>query len=106
MTSPKILITDSISQSGVDELARDGALEGSKQTGLSESALVEIMPDFSAVVARSQTVNVLAVARARLCLLLEQAGTGEFFRVGCAKIVITHGALHEIVVHECAARVP
>ena len=54
MTAPKILIADSISQSGIDELARDGAFEVSTQTGLSESALVEIIPDFSAVVVRSQ----------------------------------------------------
>ena len=54
MTVPKILIADSISQSGVDELARDGALEVSTQTGLGEAALVEIIPDFSAVVVRSQ----------------------------------------------------
>src|SRR6202030_2020012 len=55
MTTPKVLIADSISQSGIDELARDGALEVSTQTGLSESALAEIIPDFTAVVVRSQT---------------------------------------------------
>ena len=55
MTTPKILIADPISQSGVDELTRDRALEVSTRTGLSESALVEIIPDFSAVVVRSQT---------------------------------------------------
>src|SRR5438034_1206636 len=64
MTVPKILIADSISQSGVDELARDGALEVLTQTGLSESALVEIIPDFSAVVVRSQTKITAAVLNA------------------------------------------
>ena len=39
MTAPKILIADSISQRGVAELVRDGALEISTQLGLSESQL-------------------------------------------------------------------
>ena len=61
MTVPKILIADSISQSGVDRLTRDGAFEVSTQTGLSESALVENIPDFSAIVVRSQTKVTAAV---------------------------------------------
>ena len=42
MSTPKILIADSISQSGVDELARDGQFEVSTQTGLKESELIKI----------------------------------------------------------------
>jgi D-3-phosphoglycerate dehydrogenase / 2-oxoglutarate reductase len=55
MRLPKVLITDSISQRGVDELSRDGALEVSFQTGLTESELVKIIPEFSALIVRSQT---------------------------------------------------
>src|ERR1043165_4553429 len=55
MTTPKILIADSISQRGIDELTRDGAFEVSIHTGQDESALVKIIPDFSGVVVRSQT---------------------------------------------------
>ena len=55
MNPPKVLIADSISQRGIDELSRDGALEVSAKTGLSEADLVEIIPDFSAIVVRSQT---------------------------------------------------
>lgn len=55
MNVPKVLIADSISQRGVDELSRDGALEVSVQTGLSEADLVKIIPEFSAIVVRSQT---------------------------------------------------
>jgi D-3-phosphoglycerate dehydrogenase / 2-oxoglutarate reductase len=55
MRLPKVLIADSISQRGVDELSRDGALEVSFQTGLTESELVKIIPEFSALVVRSQT---------------------------------------------------
>ena len=77
MTAPKILIADSISQSGTDELARDGAFEVSTQTGLSESALVEIIPDFSAVVVRSQTKITAAVLNAGAKLrVVGRAGVG------------------------------
>ena len=55
MRLPKVLIADSISQRGVDELSRGGALEVSFQTGLTESELVKIIPEFSALVVRSQT---------------------------------------------------
>jgi D-3-phosphoglycerate dehydrogenase len=55
MSLPKVLIADSISKRGVDELSRDGALEVSFQTGLTESELVNIIPEFSALVVRSQT---------------------------------------------------
>src|SRR5437667_10732038 len=55
MRPPKVLIADSISPRGVDELSREGALEVSFQTGLTESELVKIIPEFSALVVRSQT---------------------------------------------------
>src|SRR5450631_2583675 len=77
MSVPKILNADSISQSGVDELARDGALEVSTQTGLSESALVKTIPDFSAVVVRSQTKITAAVLNAGSKLrVVGRAGVG------------------------------
>src|SRR4030088_2354820 len=55
MDPPKALVADSISQRGVDELSRDGALDVVVQTGLSESQLVDIVPQFGALVVRSQT---------------------------------------------------
>ena len=55
MTPPKVLIADSISQRGVDELARDNALQVVIQTGLKERELVQLIPSFSALVVRSQT---------------------------------------------------
>ena len=55
VTPPKVLIADSISQRGVDELTRDNALEVTVKTGLSERQLVEVIPPFSALVVRSQT---------------------------------------------------
>jgi D-3-phosphoglycerate dehydrogenase / 2-oxoglutarate reductase len=64
MTSVKVLIADSISPRGIDELSRDGALEVMIRTGLSEKDLVSIIPDFSAIVVRSQTRITEAVIRA------------------------------------------
>ena len=55
MTPPKVLIADSISQRGVDELARENALHVTVKTGLNERELVELIPPFSALVVRSQT---------------------------------------------------
>src|SRR5256885_554616 len=55
MSPPKVLIADSISQRGVDELSRDGALEVAIKTALSEKELVDLIPQFSALVVRSQT---------------------------------------------------
>jgi len=55
MNAPKVLIADSISPRGIEELSRGGVLEVSTQTGLSEAALIEVIPEFSAVVVRSQT---------------------------------------------------
>src|SRR2546429_304776 len=53
--APKILIADAISQGGIEEMTRDGALEVSVQTGLSEAALIQLIPGFSGIVVRSQT---------------------------------------------------
>lgn len=55
MTPPKVLIADSISQRGVDELSRDGAIEVVIKAGLSEKELIDLIPCFSALVVRSQT---------------------------------------------------
>ena len=67
MTVPKILIADSISPRGVEELGRDAALEVSTQTGLNEEQLLEIIPEFSGVVVRSQTKVPPRRERGALC---------------------------------------
>src|ERR1051325_10444518 len=55
MTPPKVLIADSISQRGVDELARENVLQVTVKTGSNERQLVELIPSFSPLVVRSQT---------------------------------------------------
>src|SRR5258708_35621961 len=55
MTLPKVLVADAISQRGVDELTRDGGLDVSVQTKLSPAKLIEIIPEFAALIVRSET---------------------------------------------------
>ena len=55
MAPPKVLVADSISPRGVDELSRDGMLEVSRQTKLSPEKLMEIIPDFTGLIVRSET---------------------------------------------------
>src|SRR2546423_5590043 len=77
MTAPKILVADSISERGIEEMARDGALEVSTHTGMSEAALVEIIPEFSGIVVRSQTKVTAAIVNAGTRLrVIGRAGVG------------------------------
>lgn len=52
---PKVLIADSISSRGIEELSRDDSLAVTVKTGLGENALVDLIPDFSALIVRSET---------------------------------------------------
>ena len=77
MTPPKVLIADAISQRGVDELSRDGAIEAVVKTGLSEKELVDLIPDFSGLVVRSQTRVTAGVLNAGTKLrVVGRAGVG------------------------------
>ena len=77
MTAPKILIADSISQRGIDELSREGALDITIKPGLSETDLIEIIPEFSAIVVRSQTKVTADVLKAGSKLrVVGRAGVG------------------------------
>lgn len=79
MPSPtlKVLVADPISQRGVDELAAGGTLEVVVQTGLPEAELLKIIPEFSALVVRSQTKVTAAVLDAAAKLkVVGRAGVG------------------------------
>src|SRR6266513_4584362 len=77
MVPPKVLVADSISQRGIAELARDGSLEVSVRTSLSASQLLEIIPEFSALVVRSQTKVTANVLKAGASLrVVGRAGVG------------------------------
>jgi D-3-phosphoglycerate dehydrogenase len=77
MTPPKILIADAISQRGVEELSRDGALDVSVQTKLGAAKLIEVIPEFSALVVRSETKVTADVLSAGTRLrVIGRAGVG------------------------------
>src|SRR5438552_12211401 len=77
MTVPKILIADSISQRGIDELSREGGLDITIRLGLSETELIQIIPRFSAIIVRSQTKVTADVLKAGTSLrVVGRAGVG------------------------------
>jgi D-3-phosphoglycerate dehydrogenase len=77
MIAPKILIADSISQRGIDELSREGGLDITIKPGLSETELIEIIPQFSAIVVRSQTKVTADILKAGKSLrVVGRAGVG------------------------------
>src|SRR5881392_341883 len=77
MTSPKVLVADAISQRGVDELARDGGLDVLVQTKLSPAKLIEIIPDFAALIVRSETrVTAEVLNAATKMRVVGRAGVG------------------------------
>ncbi len=77
MTTPRVLIADSISPRGIEELARDPAVEVVVKTGLSEADLVELISDYSAVVVRSETKITAGVLHAGTRLrVVGRAGVG------------------------------
>ena len=77
MTSPKVLIADAISQRGVDELSRDAGLDVSVQTKLSPAKLIEIIPEFAALIVRSETkVTGEILEAAKKLRVVGRAGVG------------------------------
>ncbi len=77
MTPPKVLIADSISTRGIEELSRDGALAISVQTKLGETKLIDVIPEFSALVVRSETKVTAKVLSAGTQLrVIGRAGVG------------------------------
>ena len=77
MSLPKVLVADPVSQSGVDELAAGGALEVVVNTGLKEPELITLIPEFSALVVRSQTkVTAAVLDAAKKLKVVGRAGVG------------------------------
>jgi D-3-phosphoglycerate dehydrogenase len=77
MQVPKVLVADPVSQRGVEELSSGGALEVVVKTGLPEAEIIKIIPEFSALVVRSQTKVTAAVLEAATNLkVVGRAGVG------------------------------
>ncbi|HEV3392968.1 MAG TPA: phosphoglycerate dehydrogenase [Chthoniobacterales bacterium] len=77
MTPPKVLVADSISERGVQELSRDGALDVSVQTKLPAARLIEIIPEFAGLIVRSATKVTAEILKAGKELrVVGRAGVG------------------------------
>jgi D-3-phosphoglycerate dehydrogenase len=77
VTAPKVLIADSIAHRGIEELARDNSLDIVVKIGITEDQLVALIPEFSAIVVRSETKNTARVLHAAKRLrVIGRAGVG------------------------------
>ena len=77
MQTHKVLVADPVSQSCVDELAAGGLLDVTVNTGLPEAELIKIIPEFSALVVRSQTkVTAAVLDAAKKLKAVGRAGVG------------------------------
>ncbi|MDQ6623964.1 MAG: phosphoglycerate dehydrogenase, partial [Verrucomicrobiota bacterium] len=77
MAAPRVLIADPVSPRGIEELARDGALEVEVKTGLVEAELIQRIGDFQGLVVRSETKVTKAVLEAAPNLrVVGRAGVG------------------------------
>jgi len=77
MNPPRVLVADSISPRGIDELGRDNALNVIVQTKLGETKLIEIISEFSAIIVRSETKVTAPVLNAATKLrVVGRAGVG------------------------------
>jgi D-3-phosphoglycerate dehydrogenase / 2-oxoglutarate reductase len=77
MESPKVLVADSIAARGVEELSSNGALAVVVKTGQSESELVDLIPEFSGIIVRSETKVTAKILNAATRLrVVGRAGVG------------------------------
>ena len=77
MSKPKVLVSDPISERGVEALAEGGQLEVTFRPGLPHDELLKIIPDYTALVVRSQTkVDAGVIAAAKALKAIGRAGVG------------------------------
>lgn len=77
MMSYKVLVADPISEEGLKSLNEDTRFEIIHQTGLSESELIQIIPEFDALIVRSQTqVTANLLNAAHQLKVVARAGVG------------------------------
>jgi D-3-phosphoglycerate dehydrogenase / 2-oxoglutarate reductase len=73
----KVLVADRISPRGIQELSAGGELDVSVQTGLNEAELIKVIPEFSAIVVRSETKVTAPILHAGTRLrVVGRAGVG------------------------------
>lgn len=73
----KVLVADPISEEGLKSLNEDQRFDVIHQTGLSEAELVELIPEFHALIVRSQTQVTASILKAGTQLkVVARAGVG------------------------------
>src|SRR5256886_1359882 len=74
---PKVLVADAISQRGINELSANGDLEVSVQLKLAPAKVIEIIPEFSGLIVRSETkVSAEVLNAAKKLRVVGRAGVG------------------------------
>ena len=77
MSKPKVLVSDPISERGVEALAEGGLLDVKFSPGLPHEELLKIIPDYQALVVRSQTkVGPDVIAAGKNLKAIGRAGVG------------------------------
>lgn len=77
MSIPKVLVADPVSERGIEELRRDGALEVVVKTGLKGPDLLAAVADVEGIVVRSQTkITAEVIAAAPKLRAVGRAGVG------------------------------
>jgi D-3-phosphoglycerate dehydrogenase len=75
--APKVLVADAISERGIEELSARGDLDVAVQTKLPAAKLIELVPEFSALIVRSETKVTAEVLNAGTKLrVVGRAGVG------------------------------
>ena len=77
MTPYKVLVLDPVSQEGIEALRQHKDFIVSRQIGLSESQIIDIVGDFEALIVRSQTtITERILQHAKKLKLIARAGVG------------------------------
>ena len=77
MVKHKVLVLDPVSQDGIEELIAHDDFIVSRQEGLSEAQIIDIISDFEAVIVRSQTTMTKRIIQhAQKLKVIARAGVG------------------------------
>lgn len=77
MTKHKVIVLDPVSPEGIQALVEHDDFEVTRQTGLSEPQIIDIIHDFDAVIVRSQTtITERIIQHAKKLKMIARAGVG------------------------------
>lgn len=77
MTKYNVIVLDPVSQDGIQELVDNDSFNVTRQEGLSEAQIIDIIHDFEAVIVRSQTtITERIIQHAKKLKMIARAGVG------------------------------